>query len=125
MSYKKQDSLSRWTEYCSELYNCVSYGDNTVLDCNRQPEKDLQPILCEEDEIAIAALKKEKSAGADNIPAELIQAGGEIMTHALIKICKKIWKTDEWPTPRIQLLITFPKRALPELQNQRPHQSSK
>ena len=26
--------LSRWTEYCSELYNYESCGDNTVLDCS-------------------------------------------------------------------------------------------
>ena len=40
------------------------------------PEEDLQPILHEEVEIAVASLKKGKSAGVDNIPAELVQAGG-------------------------------------------------
>ena len=33
--------LSRWTEYCSELYNYKSYGDNAVLDCSQHPEEDL------------------------------------------------------------------------------------
>ena len=33
------------------MYNYESYGDNTVLDCSLPPE-DLQPILCEEVEIA-------------------------------------------------------------------------
>ena len=55
---EEQEILSRRTEYCSELYNYESYGDNTVLDCNQHPEEDLQPVLCEEFEIAIAALKK-------------------------------------------------------------------
>ena len=54
-----------------------SYGDNAVLDCSQPPEEDLQPILREEVEIAVASLKKGKSAGVDNIPAELVQAGGE------------------------------------------------
>ena len=36
-------------------------------------EKDPQPILREEVEIAVAAPKKGKSAGVDNIPAELVQ----------------------------------------------------
>ena len=40
-------------------------------------QKELQPILHEEVEIAIVALKKGKSAGVDNIPAELVPAGGE------------------------------------------------
>ena len=31
---EEQEILSRWTEYCSELYNHKSCGDNTVLDCS-------------------------------------------------------------------------------------------
>ena len=75
--------LCRWTEYCSELYNYESYGDNTVLDCNQHPEEDLQPILREEVEIAVAALKKGKSAGVEYILTELVQTGGESMTDVL------------------------------------------
>ena len=45
---------SQQTEYCSELYNYENYGDNTIL----HPEEDLQPILSEEVEIAVAALKR-------------------------------------------------------------------
>ena len=40
------------------------------------PKEDLQPILREEVEIAVASLKNGKSTGGDNIPAELVQAGG-------------------------------------------------
>ena len=69
--------LSSWTEYCSELYNYESCGDNAILDSSQPPEEDLQPILHEEVEIAVASLKKGKSAGVDNIPAELAQTGGE------------------------------------------------
>ena len=43
----------------------------------KPPEEDLQPILRGEVEIAVASLKKGKSAGIDNIPAELVQAGRE------------------------------------------------
>ena len=73
---EEKEILSRWTEYCSEMYNYESCGDNAVLDCSQPPEEDLQPILHEEVEIAVASLKKGKSAGCDNIPAELVQAGG-------------------------------------------------
>ena len=55
---EEKEILSRWTEYCSELYNYERSGDNTVLDCSQPPEEDLQPILHEEVEIAIASLKK-------------------------------------------------------------------
>ena len=76
---EEKEILSRWTEYCSELYNYEGCGDNTVLDCSQPPEEDLQLLLREEVEIAEASLKKGKSAGVDNIPAELVQAGGEAL----------------------------------------------
>ena len=58
------------------------------------------------------SLKKRKSAGVDNIPAELVKAGGEAMTDALHIICSKIWQTGEWPTQWTQsLIITLPKKG--------------
>ena len=58
------------------------------------------------------SLKKGKSAGADNVPAEMVQAGGEVMISALLTICNKIWQTGEWPTPWTQsLIITLPKKG--------------
>ena len=102
---EEKEILSRWTEY-------ESYGDNAVLDCSQPPEGDLQPILREELEIAVASLKKGKSAGVDNIPAELVQAGGETMIDVLTEICNRIWRTGEWPTPWTQsLIITLPKKG--------------
>ena len=68
---EEKEILSRWTEYCSELYNYESCGDNAVLDCSQLLE-DLHTILREEVEIAVASLKKGKSAGVDNIPGELV-----------------------------------------------------
>ena len=64
-------------------------------------------------------LKKGKSAGFDNIPAELVQAGGEDVITALTTICNKIWQTGEWPTLSIQsLVITLPKKGnLQQCQN--------
>ena len=106
---EENEILSRWTEYCSELYNYESCGDNAVPDCSHPQEEDLQPILREEVEIAVASLTKRKSSGVDNIPAELVQAGGETMTDVLKEICNRIWRTGEWPTLWTQSLITkFP-----------------
>ena len=79
-------------------------------------------------EAAVQSLKKGKSAGVDNISAELVQAGGEDVITALTTICNKIWQTGEWPNPWTQsLVITLPKKgnAVPELPNNKPHQSSK
>ena len=53
-----------------------------------------------------------KPVGVDNIPAELVQAGGEAMIDILTSIRNKIWKTGEWPTTWTQsLVITLPKKG--------------
>ena len=72
----------------------------------------LQAILSEEVEIAVASMKKGKSAGVDHIPAELVQAGGESMIDVLTEICNRIRRTGEWPALRTQsLVITLPKKG--------------
>ena len=66
-------------------------------------------------------MKRGKSAGVDNIPAELVQAGREDVITALTTICNKIWQTGEWPTPWTQsFVITLPKKGnLQQCQNYR------
>ena len=81
------------------------------MNCPQTDTEDDFPILHKEVEAAVQSLKKGKSAGVDNIPAELVEAGGEAVITALTTICNKIWQTREWPTPWTQsLVITFPKK---------------
>ena len=56
-------------------------------------------------EAAVQSLKKGKSAGVDNIPAELVHAGGEDVITALTTICNKVWQTGEWPIPSTKSLV--------------------
>jgi hypothetical protein len=48
-------------------------------------------------EIAIAKLKKYKSPGSDQIPAELIQAGGEMLLSEIHKLINSVWNKEELP----------------------------
>jgi hypothetical protein len=48
-------------------------------------------------EIAIAKLKRYKSPGSDQSPAELIRAGGEILRSKIHKLIKSIWNKQELP----------------------------
>ena len=62
-------------------------------------------------EATVKALKMGKSAGVDNIPAELVQAGGEATIDILTAICNKIRRTGEWLTTWTQsLVIRLPKK---------------
>jgi hypothetical protein len=47
--------------------------------------------------IAIAKLKKYKSPSSDQIPAELIQAGGEILLSAIHRLVNSIPNKEELP----------------------------
>ena len=94
-------------------------GDPSVLDCPLTDTEDDYPILCKEVEAAVESMKKGKSAGVDNIPEELVCAGGENVTYALMTICNKIWQTGEWPTPWTQFLVT----TLPKNGNQQQCQN--
>ena len=61
-----------------------------------------------------AKKKKGKSAGIDNIPAELVQADGE---DVITTICNKTWETAPWPQ---SLVNTLPKKGnLQQCQNNR------
>ena len=66
-------------------------------------------------------MKKGRWAGVDNIPAELVQAGGEDIITTLTTICNKIWQTGQSSNPWAQsLVITLPKKGnLQQCQNYR------
>ena len=109
---ENEDVLKRWTEYCSELYNYRATGDPEVLNVPPATNNDSHPILREEVEAAVKTLKNGKSAGVDNIPAEMVQTCGEDMISVLLIIFNKIWQTGEWPTQWTQsLVITLPKKG--------------
>ena len=116
---EERQILNQRTEYCSELYNYKANGDPSVLNCLQTDTEVDHQILCREVEVAVQSLKKRMSAGVNNIPAELVQAGGEDVITALTTICNKIWQTGEWPTPWTQsLVITLPKKGnLQQCQN--------
>ena len=107
---EEQEILNGWTEYCTELYNHKANGNPSILDGPQTDTEDDHPIFRKEVKAAVQSPKKGKSAGVDNIPAELVQAAGKDIVTALTTICNKIWKTGKWPTPWTQsFVITLPK----------------
>jgi hypothetical protein len=74
--------LHRWNNYFSQLLNV--HNDRDV----RQIEVDTaEPLIPGpshlKSETAVAKMKKYKSPGSDQIPEELIQAGGEILLSTI------------------------------------------
>jgi hypothetical protein len=106
------DILNRWKNYFSQLLNVHNVSD--VRQIGVQMAEPLVPGPCNlEDEIAIAKLKKYKLPGSDQIPAELIQAGGEILLSEIHKLInsvgiRKNCLINGWR----QLLYQFTKRVI-------------
>ena len=80
---EEREILNRWTEYCTELYNYKASGDPSVFDCPQTNTEDDHPILRKEVEAVEQPSKTGKSAGVDNIPAALVQAGEADVITAL------------------------------------------
>ena len=90
----EREILNRRKKYCFELHNHKAHRDLSVLNYPKTDTKDDHPILRKEVEIAVQSLKK-----ADNIPLELVQAGGEDVITTFTTKRSKIWQTGKWPTP--------------------------
>ena len=106
--------LSRWTEYCKELYNYPIQPDTNILGEETRPSKEPSPlpVMREEVEEAIRSLPSGKSPGTDNIPAELLKKGGSELVTVITTLCQKIWETKQWPEEWTRsLIIPLPKKG--------------
>ena len=106
--------LSRWTEYCKELYNYPIQPDTNILGEETRPSKEPSPlpVMREEVEEAIRSLPAGKSPGTDNIPAELLKKGGTELVTVITTLCQKIRETKQWPEEWTRsLIIPLPKKG--------------
>ena len=88
--------LTRWTEYCQELYNYQLKPDTSMLinKTSNVDETDDMQVMKEEAEGTLRTLKGGKSPSTDNIPAQLLKHGGPEMIKVLTTLCPMIWKTN-------------------------------
>jgi hypothetical protein len=88
--------LNRWKNYFSQLLNVHNASDVRQIEVHT-----VEPLVSGssrlEVKIAIAKLKKCKSPGSDQIPAELIQTGGKMLLYAIHKLMNSISNKEELP----------------------------
>ena len=85
--------MARWRNYFSQLLNV-----HKVKDVRQAEIHTIESIVPEpsafEIELAIEKLKNYKSPGIDQIPAELIKAGGRTIGCEIHKLIISIWNKD-------------------------------
>jgi hypothetical protein len=88
--------MARWRNYFSQILNV-----HGVSDVRQAEILTAEPLVPEpsvlEDELAIEKLKSHKSPGIDQIPAEVIKAGGRTIRCAIHKLLISIWYKEELP----------------------------
>jgi len=88
--------VARWRNYFYQLFNVLG-----VKDIGQTEIHTAEPLVPEpsasEFELAIDMLKSHKSPGIDQIPAELIKAGGRTIYLEIHKLIISIWKKEKLP----------------------------
>jgi len=87
---------ARWRNYFSQLFNV-----HGVTDVGQAEIHTAEPLIPEPSasdvELAIDKLKSHKSQGIDQIPAELIKAGGRTICLGIHKLITSILKKEKLP----------------------------
>jgi hypothetical protein len=88
-----QNILNRWKNYFCDLLNV--HGAGGVRQTKMHTAEPFVPDpRASEAEVAIGKLKRYKSPGVDQIPAEIFQAGGETLRSEIHKLIKFIWNKE-------------------------------
>jgi hypothetical protein len=88
--------LNRWKNYFCQLLNIHRAGDVRQTEMHTAEPYVPEPNASEF-EVPIGKLKRYKSPGVDQIPAELIQAGEETLHLENHKLFKLIWNREQFP----------------------------
>jgi hypothetical protein len=88
--------VNKWKNYLCQLLNVQGGGGVRQTEIHTAEPFVPEPSICE-DEVAIEKLKWYRSLGLDQIPKELIQAGGETLHSEIHKLIRFIWNKEELP----------------------------
>jgi len=96
--------LARWRNHFSQLFNVHGVSNAKQTDIHTAG-----PLVLElstfEVEMATEKLKEHKSPGIDQIPAELIKAGGRKIRSEIHKLIISTWNREKLPQARKESII--------------------
>jgi hypothetical protein len=91
-----QSVLNRWKNFFKQVLNVHEIHDVRQMDMHTAETLVSEPSLIEV-KTAVGKLKSYKSLGTDQIPAELIKAGSEILRSEIDKLIYSVWNMEKLP----------------------------
>ena len=93
-----EETLARWKRHFEGVLNVKSVVDEEVIaNIEDQSTSDTADVTREEVEKAVGKLKNGKTAGGDEVVAELVKNGGQAMIDWLWELLKEVWRTKQIP----------------------------
>ena len=108
----------------AQFYNYETDKDQIVLDCPQMPDEAHHPILWEEEEATLKALKMEKSAGVEISPSRRRSHDRHPDLNLQQDLEDRRMADHMNSIPSYHTLKVRQLAAVPELQNNQPHQPS-
>jgi hypothetical protein len=96
--------LNKWKNFFNQVLNVRGFHNVRQMDIQTAEPLVPEPNLVEV-EIAIGKLKSYKSPGTDQIPTEMIKAGGETLCSEIHKFIFSIWNKEELPQQWKEFII--------------------
>ncbi|EYC02895.1 hypothetical protein Y032_0097g3003 [Ancylostoma ceylanicum] len=114
-----EEENNRWIERLRDILNQPDPPKTNDFDDERKVfgavdalDVNTGDISVEETEAAIRSLRNKKAPGLDEIPPELLKAGGRTMAEQLTRLFNDCWRqakiTEEW---RKEVIVKLPKKG--------------
>jgi hypothetical protein len=88
--------MARWRNYFSQILNVRGVSDIRQAEIHTAEPLVPEPSVLEI-ELSIEKLMSNKSPGIDQVPAEMIKAGGRTFRCTIHKLIISVWNKEELP----------------------------
>ena len=96
---KSEEKLEPWKQHFEKVLKEQNEVEANVLeDLEDHSESDMSQLTREEVEQAVNKLQNGKAAGEDEIVAEMLKNGRDVMIDWLVEILQEVWRTKQLPS---------------------------